>query len=377
MTYLLTLEWHVNAKQQQNFSRRFTDLSDKPRWNKDKVMAAEYLTELRDNQNLRHGTSFDVAFGIIVILASGFSAYTTYLGFSYDIPAFLAFALALIIGIGLLSINFKLREARRTATGLGGPLVAFLFIFVFSFVSNTNAIYTFFLQRDIVGQTQEEAWRVFDSETTNVLAELDRDPQLVRFEAQKTALAIARQNLKEQIVDSNNPGLGSLAQSHLNEVSEILGTGLTPLRAPDPSAPMAQHQAYAERLDTFIADQAQTEFANGDGVAFVELTDKIHQLRGFYEDKIRSKEYRSDTTDLMKRDLDAITFKARDLLDKDLKLATINNSADATGSFQYTWTNFVNWISPAAIILSVLLGALLDILAPVLALLLYRSEEVY
>ncbi len=377
MTYLLTLEWRVNAKQQQNFSRRFPDLSDKPRWNEDKVMAAEYLTELRDNQNLRHGTSFDVAFGIIVILASGFSAYTTYLGFSYDIPAFLAFALALIIGIGLLSINFKLREARRTATGLGGPLVAFLFIFVFSFVSNTNAIYTFFLQRDIVGQTQEEAWRVFDSETTNVLAELDRDPQLVRFEAQKTALAIARQNLKEQIVDSNNPGLGSLAQSHLNEVSEILGTGLTPLRAPDPSAPMAQHQAYAERLDTFIADQAQTEFANGDGVAFVELTDKIHQLRGFYEDKIRSKEYRSDTTDLMKRDLDAITFKARDLLDKDLKLATINNSADATGSFQYTWTNFVNWISPAAIILSVLLGALLDILAPVLALLLYRSEEVY
>ena len=377
MTYLLTLEWHVNAKQQQNFSRRFTDLSDKPRWNKDKVMAAEYLTELRDNQNLRHGTSFDVAFGIIVILASGFSAYTTYLGFSYDIPAFLAFALALIIGIGLLSINFKLREARRTATGLGGPLVAFLFIFVFSFVSNTNAIYTFFLQRDIVGQTQEEAWRVFDSETTNVLAELDRDPQLVRFEAQKTALAVARQNLKEQIVDSNNPGLGSLAQSHLDEVSEIIGTELTPLRAPDPSAPTAQHRAYAERLDTFIADQAQTEFANGDGVAFVELTDKIHQLRAFYEDKIRSKEYRSDTTDLMKRDLDAITFKARDLLDKDLKLATINNSADATGSFQYTWTNFVNWISPAAIILSVLLGALLDILAPVLALLLYRSEEVY
>ena len=377
MTYLLTLEWHVNAKQHQNFSRRFPDLSDKPRWNKDKVMAAEYLTELRDNQNLRHGTSFDVAFGIIVILASGFSAYTTYLGFSYDIPAFLAFALALIIGIGLLAINFKLREARRTATGLGGPLVAFLFIFVFSFVSNTNAIYTFFLQRDIVGQTQEEAWRVFDSETTNVLAELDGDPQLVRFEAQKTALAIARQNLREQIVDSNNPGLGSLAQSHLNEVSEIIGTRLTPLRAPDPSAPMAQHQAYAERLDTFIADQAQTELANGDGVAFVELTDKIHQLRGFYEDKIRSKEYRSDTTDLMKRDLDAITFKARDLLDKDLKLATINNSADATGSFQYTWTNFVNWISPAAIILSVLLGALLDILAPVLALLLYRSEEVY
>ena len=339
-------------------------------------MASEYLTELRDVDQ-RHGTSFDVAFGIIVILASGFSAYTTYLGFSYDIPKFLAFALALIIGIGLLSINFKLRDARRAATGLGGPLIAFLFIFVFSFVSNTNAIYTFFLQRDIIGHTQEEAWRVFDSETTNVLAELNRAPALVNLDEQIKALAIARKNLKEQIVDLNNPGLGSLARSHLDEVSNILANRLTPLRPPDPSAPMAQHQGYADRLDTFIEEQAKVAFTNSEGVAVIELRDKIRQLRDFYENKIRSKEYRSDTTDLMKRDLAAITFKARDLLDKNLTLATINNSADETGSFQYTWTNFVNWISPAAIILSVLLGALLDILAPVLSLTLYRSEEVY
>ncbi|MCZ6641308.1 MAG: hypothetical protein O7G86_03650 [Gammaproteobacteria bacterium] len=340
-------------------------------------MASEYLTEMRPGDSLRHGTSFDVAFGIIVILASGFSAYTTYLGFSYDIPKFLAFALALIIGIGLLAINFKLRDAKRYATGLAGPLIAFLFVFVFSFVSNTNAIYTFFLQRDIIGQTQEEAWRVFDSETTNVLAQLGQAPALINLEQQKKRLAIARQNLKKQINDRNNPGLGSLAQSHLNEVSEILNTRLTPLRPPDPSAPMARHQGYADRLDDFIEEQAKTEFANSEGVAVIELVDKIHRLRNFYEDKIRSKEYRSDTTDLMKRDLDAITFKARDLLGKSLTLETINNSADETGSFQYTWTNFVNWISPAAIILSILLGALLDILAPVLSLTLYRSEEEY
>lgn len=340
-------------------------------------MASEYLTELRDDEGLKHGTYFDVAFGIIVILASGFSAYTTYLGFSYDIPAFLAFALALIIGLGLVAINFRLRDARRQATGLVQPLVAFLFVFVFSFVSNTNAIYTFFLQRDIVGQTQEEAWRLFDSETTKVLTEIAEDRDVLAFEERKKALAIASQNLKKQIVDRNNPGLGTLAQSHLDEIGEILHTRLTPLRPPDPSAPMKQHQAYADRLDAFIEEQAKTEFANSKAAAPIELADKIHQLRDFYEEKIRSKEYRSDTTDLMKRDLDAITFRARDLLANDLKLATINNTADKTGSFQYTWTNFVNWISPAAIILSVLLGALLDVLAPVLALLLYRSEEVY
>lgn len=340
-------------------------------------MAGEYLTELRDDDGLQHGTSFDVAFGIIVLLASGFSAYTTFLGFSYDIPAFLAFALALIIGIGLIAINFKLREARRAAIGLGGPLLAFMFIFVFSFVSNTNAIYTFFLQRDIVGQTQEEAWRIFDSETSKVLAALEEVPALVGFEDRQKQLELARANLRSQIVDSNNPGLGSLARVHLDEIGQILGTPPTSLRPPDPSAPMTQHRDYADRLDAFIEEQAQTEFGKGEAVAVVAQVDKIRKLREFYEDKIRSKEYRSDTTDLMKRDLDAIAFAARDLLDEDPGIASINNAADETGSFQYTWTNFANWISPAAIILSVLLGALLDILAPMLALLLYRPDDEY
>jgi hypothetical protein len=88
-----------------------------------------------------------------------------------------------------------------------------------------------------------------------------------------------------------------------------------------------------------------------------------------------NKEYDRDTTDLMARDLNSIAFRAGELLREDLGVGEINNEADEVGSFRYTWRNFVNLISPMAIILSVLLGALLDLLAPLLSVLLYRYEE--
>ena len=52
-------------------------------------------------------------------------------------------------------------------------------VVVFSFLGNTNAIYSYSIRRDIVGQTQEEAWRVFDSETSKILAAIEDVPAVV------------------------------------------------------------------------------------------------------------------------------------------------------------------------------------------------------
>ncbi|MFK8016655.1 MAG: hypothetical protein AB8G17_14575, partial [Gammaproteobacteria bacterium] len=78
---------------------------------------------------------------------------------------------------------------------------------------------------------------------------------------------------------------------------------------------------------------------------------------------------------LMKRDLASIDASIIGLLPLDPALAEIDNASDATGSFQYTWRNILHWISPAAIVLAILLGALLDLLAPLMSVLLYRFDE--
>ena len=342
-------------------------------------MSENFLGDVvtRTGDRPRTGTYFDVIFFVIVLLASGFSSYTTYLGFSYDIPAFMAFVLAAIIGLGLFAINFLIRDARREDTGLTKPFIAFFIVFVFSFISNTNAIYTFFLERDIVGQTQETAWRVFDSESAKILTEIDNNEHVRQFETRRTAFETARRNLEQQITDERNPGLGTIARVHLGTVETLLGTPLTPLQPPPPTAPMASHRAYATKLDGLIEQQARGAFENDPATPMLKLSQKIRKLHRFYEDEIRRKAYDSNTTDLMKRDLNQIGVEARNLLLKEIDLQDINNTSDEIGSFQYTWTNFLNWISPAAIILSILLGTLLDILAPLFSVLLYRSDVVF
>jgi hypothetical protein len=90
---------------------------------------------------------------------------------------------------------------------------------------------------------------------------------------------------------------------------------------------------------------------------------------------MREKEYSADTTDLMTRDLDGYAVRARELLPAGLELASINSSADEIGSFQYTWRNFLNWISPTAIVLAVLLSVLLDLLVPLVTILVYRPDN--
>jgi hypothetical protein len=338
-------------------------------------VSVDFIMDHDEDERPRRGSLFDVVLVVIIVLTASFSAYTTYVGFSFDIPRMLAAFLSIVIGLALLAINLVIRNSRRRGLPLAGPFIAFLIVFIVSFVSNTNAIYTFFIQRDIVGQTQEAAWRVFDAETNRVLAAIARIPAVSAFAARETRLQVARQNLSRQIQDDRNPGFGELARQHFRDVQEILGVQLTPLRAPDTTAPMPQQSKYASDLDAFIEEQARLQFANDPAAPLLAFRKRIGELRSFYEKKMISKEYDRDTTDLMARDLNGIASNAADLLPEQLNIGQIDNAADEVGSFRYTWRNFVHLISPTAIILSMVLGALLDLLAPLLSVLLYGYEE--
>jgi len=318
--------------------------------------------------------AFDILFAVVAFLASAFSGYTTYLGFSYDFPLLPALIMAIIIGLGLLAINFKLRQNRLDGVSVAPALIAFALFFVFSFISNTNAIYTFFLKRDIVGETQVQALRDFDAGTTKILGALDRNEASVASAEIKSKLDIARANLKRQITDPARPGLGPLAQTHLAEVETILGTELTRLNPPNTSAPMSEHERYAEQLDSLILDIYAKQTEGNKSAAIADLREKIEKQRGFYESLVMKKEFQRHITNLMRSDLESLNVAAQELVGYDEGVPSINVTADDIGSFQYTWRNFYDGIKLPAIILSILLSIMLDILTPVLALLLYHRK---
>jgi hypothetical protein len=338
----------------------------------------EFPTDRTDlNEDKPIASAFDIVFTIIAVLASGFSGYTTFLGFSYDLPLIPSLIIAIIIGLGLLIINFKLREYRIEGDSISMPIIAFFVFFIFSFISNTNAIYTYFIQNDIVPDTQINAWRDFDKGTSILLSAIDDNTISLEGSRRKATLDIARQNLKEQITDRANPGLGAKARIHLQEIETILGVSLTRLKPPSGPGPFSRYNDYANRLDELIMAQFDSKYKTTRSRKVSDLRDKIIKLRKLYEDSVNKKQYSPDTTDFMRRDLDSLKIEAQNVINFSDSVPVINVSADDIGSFQYTWTNFYNKIKLPAIILSILLSIMLDTLTPVLSLLLYKQEVEY
>ena len=331
--------------------------------------------EFPDRETPR-GTFFDVIFAVIVLLASGFSAFTTYLGFSQDLPLYMSIPIAAIIGLGLLAVNFKIRSARINPDRLIGPFLVFLIVFAFSFISNTNAFYSRLIQDDIVRETQDDAWLLFERESAKAFKLIDEHPQYQRELKLIAEVENEITKLKEQITDPRNPGLGERAQEHLRRIETLLGTTPTPLVAPPPNAPMRKHEQYADSLEGHIRKLIEEREKKGVVNAFLGLHNQMRGRRSVHEKNIADRDYNRAHTDAMRRDLKWIENETNRWLSPNppLQLEEVNDKADEIGKFKYTWRNFVELVSPVAIVLSVVLGALLDILAPALSVAFYRPQ---
>ena len=167
-------------------------------------------------------------------------------------------------------------------------------------------------------------------------------------------------------------GLAGNAGADVVDTRELAET--IPVAAGEPLVVIVKNVMGPNRVtghDANTVELRATETVRGD------LQADIEKVKSFYEGKMRLKEYSADTTDLMTRDLDGYAVTARELLPGKLELQSINNTADEIGSIQYTWRNFVNRISPTAIVIALLVSFILDGVVPLFTLLVVRPDNWY
>ena len=334
------------------------------------------MTNPYPDRDQPRGTYFDVIFATIVLLASAFSAFTTYLGFSKDLPLYMSIPIAVIVGLGLLGVNFKIRQARINDSGIVSAFLVFLVVFVFSFLSNTNAFYSRLIEDDIVRETQEDAWLVFDKESTKALKLIEGNPQYQAELARIAEVENELTKLRDQITDPRNRGLGERAQAHLSRIEELLETNVTDLEPPQPEERIQEHRQYAASLEKHIRELIEERRSRGVVYGFSELHKQILHTRRVHRTRVDEKDYQRTHTDEMHHDLKLTENLINRRLSPNppLVLEEINDQADEVGKFKYTWRNFVEFVSPVAIALSIVLGALLDLLAPIMSLAFYRPQ---
>lgn len=338
------------------------------------MKTANFADEDNDYADIRPASLFDKTFVILAFMMSLFSGIATYYGLSYDLPKIASLGLAIGIGIGLLAVNLHMRASKLRGESLSGSLVVFLMLLFISFGSNTNAVYTFYLQKDIVEDTQLNAWNNFDSGTTLFLQELDNSPILEEGLSLKRRLDPAVETFIRQLCDKNNPGLGKQATIHLQEVESLLGIVLTRLKEPKDSS-AEYFKNYCEQYRTYINSVFSDKYSTQESEELVNIKNQIYRERSYFETALDKNDWNKKYAEEMKRKLETLRQRTQALLKKDIFVADINAEADETGSLEYTFRNFLNGIKPVAIFVSVLISLLIDLLAPFITIFMYKEDE--
>jgi len=314
---------------------------------------------------------FDELFYIILLVVSGFSAYQTFNGFSYDLPWHLAVVIAFIVFLGLIMSNFKIKEAYIKNEDIKKPLILFGVFLVISLISNTNAFYSFFLKKDIVNQTQKNAFNDFEKGNEILLQELGKTQSMKNYFEKKRQLDIEVANLKRQIVDPNNPGMGEKSLEHLNAIESILNERVTRLNTPQD---FNRLQKYADEMEDMIYGQFKNSLSS-DTKAIYELQNNIKVSIKNHKDKILTEAWSKKETDSMDYDLKSFEKESKKLIGKNIELPIINTSADEIGSITYTVNNFSHGTDLSSIISSVFISLIIDMIPLLISLLLFKKEE--
>lgn len=178
----------------------------------------------RDPQMLKSVLLF-----IFLLTALGFTSYQTAKGYESAIGTIPAWLLAMLcagmLGVLAMSLRTALRNSEKTALiWLGCFLVAGV-----SFAGNFNSFYTGFIKNELIKDELEAKRRALDEIHTRSETAL-ADKGFTQLQRDVEAL---KKQLRAQIVNDGNPGLGPEARLVLKQIEQKLKESFTPEVAAD------------------------------------------------------------------------------------------------------------------------------------------------
>jgi hypothetical protein len=161
-------------------------------------------------------TEFFLAFLALILLSVSF--YQTWIGLQQIFgPA--SMPIALVLSSLLLLLCILLRNAKLKQGPVGGLMAIYIFIALFCFTANFNALYTRFMRTDIYTTQLRDINEKYNNLESDVQGKLNY--KYPKETAQN--VEIKKKQLMEQIQDKGNPGIGDRAKSLIRDIEKLLG----------------------------------------------------------------------------------------------------------------------------------------------------------
>jgi hypothetical protein len=170
-------------------------------------------------------TASDLFLAVLALLLISVSFYQTWLGLQQIFgPA--SFVIALVLSLLLLFLLWIIRNAKLEGKPTSRLVGIYIFIALFCFIANFNALYTRFMRTDIYTTELREINENFNNLESDIQSKLE---YLIDKNKAGDVLT-AKKKLMLQIIDPGNPGIGTEANTIIREIEKLTGKTLTILK---------------------------------------------------------------------------------------------------------------------------------------------------
>jgi hypothetical protein len=310
----------------------------------------------------------------IVVILAAISGILSYYGVKLLLGDF-AIPFAVVISLSLIAANIVIQRDRRNGHGPLPGLLMLTLAASLSFLSNFNVVYTNQMRKDVAQEAVSESYELFRGNLTRAKSVLAGSSQVELERRQLASFNAELQNLRAQILDPENRGVGPLAEVHMDKIEGMLGAPLTSLRPPPSSAPDPELIAWFNRYSTLAREAFQTKAGAGSAAELNDVLGLIDKNLDQFEppsdaqgqDLSLLREYATRSQEVIRQ--------ANALLpgEEQVKLIEIDFLDGRLGELMYTLRNgFVERPNPSATYFSSFIAAFVDLFPVCFAFLAFR-----
>lgn len=314
-------------------------------------------------------TATDIFLTFLALILIGISFYQTWIGLEQIFgPA--SMPISLVLSSLLLFLNYLLRNARLDGKPTGGLTGIYIFVALFCFIANFNALYTRFMKTDIYGNELRLLNNSFNKLETDVATKFNyKYPPDVsqQVEAKKKQLI-------EQIQDPGNPGIGTRAQSIIKDIERLMGDKI------DVLSPVGNDYTdlavrMGKQIDAMILNLSpqETDLKSDITKGVLKYNKKIQELITLTKTEVDDNSQRLIEEAII--DYNKLGSKAQSILGEEkFKFAPMASRTQEIGKIGYAFSHaFQNFgIYPIIVLLGCLV---LDFLIPILILLIVKPND--
>lgn len=314
-------------------------------------------------------TPTDIFLTFLALILIGISFSQTWIGLQ-QIFGPTSMPISLVLSSLLLFLSYLLRNAKVSNKPTLNLTGIYIFVALFCFIANFNALYTRFMKTDIYANELRTLNNSFNKLETDVAAKFNYKypPETSQQVESKKKQLIA------QIQDPGNPGIGTRAQSILKDIEKLMGEKIDIL-SPVNNDYIDLAARMGKQIDAMILNLSplETELKDEITKGVLKYNKKIQELIILTKNEVDENSQRLIEEAVI--DYNKLGSKAQSILGEEkFKFFPIQSKTQEIGKIGYAFSHAFENFGIYSLI--VFLGCLvLDFLIPILIMLIVRPNE--